>query len=440
VSTTTFPPSLFESIIQGETPGQLAIIHQDRLFLVDGANDENLDNNFVQLDANQLKFPLVETEYLKTIEDLDKKDHDEDLQMWQHTYTESKDFISSTSIDLDKQKQRIELYSLIINEVFPAFYDSGEKPIPSLDEVLVHFEQGNIKSRRSLENQNLRATLEDELHSLLGNSNKKKKIQRKQRDDGKGKERRIGYSLLGKQVLNRESFLFFPPNFVYEFTPFSAKIPERIVINNKKYSLRQTRKTQSQIIDQYNELRKEDVRKEAYENKPLVMAIREVNIHLDRFLQDNNFQHTGLGVIEHNPDLMSVTLKNPQFINIGEDNNYFLFPEMTIQIQIALSKKGDFSVGAPQIIEKVMHPFLQKNKPNQTICLERYRPQEEDKAAFIVKWLNISQNIIQCGYNRDRHTFRPYHKLDAVSFKPYLITKQEAERLQKSGEAHITNY
>lgn len=124
----------------------------------------------------------------------------------------------------------------------------------------------------------------------------------------------------------------------------------------------------------------------------------------------------------------------PFIIKHGE--NYYAFPEIKLDLEVRLTKKGISIPGAARVTSRYRHPFVNSSRE---ICHGKdkrfsrlgikfsrtYQAKEHDAIAFtIATLLDEAAKVLHLGYQKD---VRPFHKLTQADFRKELCSKEEAE-------------
>lgn len=190
-----------------------------------------------------------------------------------------------------------------------------------------------------------------------------------------------------------------------------------------------------------------NLQREAELEHPRIRAVDAKKTSLEQEVQREIYKNAGLSLIRERYYSYYICLDVPEYVNIGDDDELYRFPENKVAVRIEFGR-GRITVSSPVIVHsysaynqvkngKIVgkesqkipykHPFLDGLSDFNTICTNNYNVSDSLTAEQkIVKHLNIAKNTMMSGYFGD---LRPHNRLRKPSFSDMIISKSEVKEL-----------
>lgn len=423
----------------------ITLLHQGRLYKVDQPCDAEDNALFIE----GLTFLLIELETAAKLEELDKELHEADISKWKSAYVDNPD--SATASKISEERAKVNLLEFIVTKVFPYFVEGGAKTFES---VRVCEARGETESGEGYTKLgSLTKKLMAKTAGVRGFKLEKAAGERTEEAYGKAAEK-TQESLLEKHVLKGRDILIIE-DVVYNLILLSGSKrigeainpPTFVSIKGEKY-VPEPLFSLTDLKAKYEDVLKQFFKEEALASYPEYIEILGKKAALEAEIGRDIYKDAGLSLLERE-GATYVCLKVPEYVNEGEDDNLFRFPENQVGVKVEYDSssnnpvvvndkaaydiiKNGRAVGKEENVLPMRHPFLSGVQPFNPICLGGWSQSYETAEEKIVAYLNIGRNVLMSGYNRtkDGLNFNPYNQLvDGNYFRPYKITKQRMAEL-----------
>ncbi len=206
-----------------------------------------------------------------------------------------------------------------------------------------------------------------------------------------------------------------------KFSPDGVDFVEDATITlNKKFYMLVPKMPLSKLLDEYAEQIDLMLKREAMNAK---MGISDANLKLEELvstLEEPQYKEAGIGVERLRHNVYVLSMKVPQFANLGEDGNIYSFPACEVAVKVNATKRSPsapykITMNDPYVTGTYLHPFVtmpdqitQGLEEDMHICLDDETIPLEQRASTLFKsyslgkriaaYLNHSKQIIMSGY------------------------------------------
>lgn len=219
---------------------------------------------------------------------------------------------------------------------------------------------------------------------------------------------------------------------IYPLQPYEGKKKTFLKIDGKHFVSSEKPTMQIyDLIDIYRANLEKKYKDAAYFSQPRIKKLKDMQALIDDELKRPIYQEKMLEIAETSrPDTMWIVMGFGEFVNRGDDGDYFLFPPGKIAVKVEWND-GSITNGYPVNWGDYYAPNITGSGQSQTsLCLNNYnnegnRMRREEK---IADYLAHAVRTMQHGYRPGEA--RVYHTLTAIDskFRAMRISKSEMEK------------
>ena len=219
---------------------------------------------------------------------------------------------------------------------------------------------------------------------------------------------------------------------IYPLQPYEGKKKTFLKVDGKQFVSSEKPMMQVyDLIDIYRANLEKKYKDAAYFSQPRIKKLKDMQALIEDELKRPIYQEKMLEIAETSrPDTMWIVMGFGEFINRGDDGDYFLFPPGKIAVKVEWND-GSITNGYPVNWGEYYAPNITGSGQSQTsLCLNNYnnegnRMRREEK---IADYLAHAVRTMQHGYRPGEA--RVYHTLTAIDpkFRAMRISRSEMEK------------
>ncbi|AJF61022.1 hypothetical protein QT06_C0001G0174 [archaeon GW2011_AR15] len=422
----------------------ITIVHSGRIYTASSQVSDFTDEIAIEslVDAgpeSQERFPLEPQETLLGLEALYFIHNNSEIGKWQAEYMKKFNIDSLSDIDMANRIKESKLLEFIVKEVFPRFVSSGRIDIEGMGLNVKAPSAKKKSSRKKRASGGIAGTVFDIIEGIENEGYT-------QKDIGKiAKEFSLKRSILQSDVLGNESICIIDNEVYVMRSAKSEKVLDgiQITLGPKKFGLVYYGSL-STIETSFSSALGEHLKKQAFKNNPVILRQIEIRDELLKEIKNPKYQEAGLGIEKTDKDGTSymISIDVPEFVNLGESQNYFYFPATKVGLQVWIQGEAIRHSKKPIVMGKYKHPFVGDWSSNRDICTDEYESSYTTPEERIADYLNYGKNILMSGYfgsvrprallNKSTFHESQFRKVDGMSreeiIKQYPITNVIAQR------------